>query len=223
MGFWHRNLARALLGERRFEESVTAANDALAVLRASAAAESSTQIVTAQVWLMQAFFGLERWANADRLATEMRAATADAHGARDGRQSDTSGLPAPEKQSARPGARTDRRCGQLPPTRIRGAQRVDGRSARGAGPRASGAGCGTPCPRRLPGRVRECVRAGEDLWRRPAGGGARLLPAPDAARVPGAGARTLCEGRQRHRRGARGPLLPRGRPPAAEHGTAHAD
>jgi CHAT domain-containing protein len=77
VGFWHRNLARALLGERRFEESVTAANDALAVLRASAAAESSTQIVTTQVWLMQAFFGLERWANADRLATEMRAATAD--------------------------------------------------------------------------------------------------------------------------------------------------
>jgi CHAT domain-containing protein len=75
VGYWHGKLAQALLGERRFEEAVAAANEAQAVLRASAAAESSTQIVHTQTWLMQALFGLERWADADRLAAEMRAAT----------------------------------------------------------------------------------------------------------------------------------------------------
>lgn len=41
VGFWHRKLAEALLGERRFEEAVVAANEALAVLRASTAGGSS--------------------------------------------------------------------------------------------------------------------------------------------------------------------------------------
>jgi CHAT domain-containing protein/tetratricopeptide (TPR) repeat protein len=77
VGFWHRNLARALLGERRFDEAVAAANEALTVLRAGGAVESSQNIVATQANLMQALFGLERWADADRLATEMRAATAD--------------------------------------------------------------------------------------------------------------------------------------------------
>lgn len=43
VGFWHEKLAQALLGERRFEEAVAAANEALAVLRASAAGESSAR------------------------------------------------------------------------------------------------------------------------------------------------------------------------------------
>ena len=77
MGYWHAHLAQALLGERRFEETVAAANEALAVLRASAAVKSSHTIVNTQTRLMQALFGLERWAEADRLATEMRAATVD--------------------------------------------------------------------------------------------------------------------------------------------------
>ena len=77
VGLWHRNLAQALLGERRFDEAVAAANEALAVLRASGAAESSRYIVNTQTCLMQALLGLERWVDADRLATEMRAATAD--------------------------------------------------------------------------------------------------------------------------------------------------
>lgn len=76
-GFWHRKLALALLGERRFEEAVSAANDALAVLRTNGAVESSLLIVQAQTYLMQALFGLERWTDADRLATGMRAATTD--------------------------------------------------------------------------------------------------------------------------------------------------
>jgi len=77
VGYWHAHLAQALLGERRFEETVAAANEALAVLRASAAVKSSYTIVNTQTRLMQALFGLERWAEADRLATEMRAATVD--------------------------------------------------------------------------------------------------------------------------------------------------
>jgi CHAT domain-containing protein len=77
VGLWHRNLAQALLGERRFDEAVAAANEALAVLRASGAAESSRYIVNTQTCQMQALLGLERWVDADRLATEMRAATAD--------------------------------------------------------------------------------------------------------------------------------------------------
>jgi len=82
VGYWHGKLAQALLGERRFEEAVAAANEALAILRASAAAESSLFIVSTQTWLMQALFGLERWVDADRLAAEMRAATADDRKAR---------------------------------------------------------------------------------------------------------------------------------------------
>ena len=82
VGYWHGKLAQALLGERRFEEAVAAANEALAILRASAAAESSLFIVHTQTWLMQALFGLERWADADRLAAEMRTATADDRKAR---------------------------------------------------------------------------------------------------------------------------------------------
>ena len=77
IGLWHRNLAQAFLGERRFDEAVAAANEALAVLRTSGAAESSQYIVNTQTCLMQALLGLERWVDADRLATEMRAATAD--------------------------------------------------------------------------------------------------------------------------------------------------
>ena len=77
VGLWHCNLAQALLGERRFDEAVATANEALAVLRASGAAESSHYIVRTQTYLMQALLGLERWVDADRLATEMRAATAD--------------------------------------------------------------------------------------------------------------------------------------------------
>lgn len=82
VGYWHGKLAQALLGERRFEEAVTAANEALAILRASAASESSLFIVSTQTWLMQALFGLERWPDADRLAAEMRASTADDRKAR---------------------------------------------------------------------------------------------------------------------------------------------
>jgi tetratricopeptide (TPR) repeat protein len=76
-GFWHRKLALALLGERRFEEAVAAANEALAVLRANGAVESSLLVVQTQSYLMQALFGLERWADSDRLATEMHTATTD--------------------------------------------------------------------------------------------------------------------------------------------------
>ncbi|HSV91946.1 MAG TPA: hypothetical protein VLH81_02670, partial [Desulfobacterales bacterium] len=75
MAFWHERLAQALLGERRFEDAVAAANEALAVLRAGSAVESSVRTISTQVILMQALFGLERWADADRLADGMRAAT----------------------------------------------------------------------------------------------------------------------------------------------------
>jgi CHAT domain-containing protein len=77
VGFWQRKLAEALLGERRFEEAAAAANEALAAMRAGGAAESSSQVVKAQLCLMQALFGLERWPDADRLANEMRTATAE--------------------------------------------------------------------------------------------------------------------------------------------------
>ncbi len=77
VGYWQGKLAQALLGERRFAESVTAASEALAVFRAGAAVKSSLRIVQTQTVLMQALFGLERWPDADRLAAEMHAATAD--------------------------------------------------------------------------------------------------------------------------------------------------
>ncbi len=83
VGFWHRKLAQALLGERRFGEAVAAANEALAVLRSNGAVESSLLIVQTQTYLMQALFGLERWTDSDRLATEMRAATTDDSTARE--------------------------------------------------------------------------------------------------------------------------------------------
>ena len=73
--FWHERLAHALLGERRFEEAAVAANEALTVLRASAAVGSSVRTVTTQAILLQAYLGQERWADADRIAAEMRAAT----------------------------------------------------------------------------------------------------------------------------------------------------
>ncbi|MFO7707257.1 MAG: CHAT domain-containing protein [Desulfobacterales bacterium] len=77
LAFWHEKLAQALLGERRFEEAVEAANKALAVYGTSAAGKSSLRIISTQTCLMQALFSLERWADADRLAVEMRAATTD--------------------------------------------------------------------------------------------------------------------------------------------------
>ena len=75
VAFWHERLAQALLGERRFEETAAAANEALTVLRASAAVGSSVRTVITQAILLQAYLGQERWADADRIAAEMRAAT----------------------------------------------------------------------------------------------------------------------------------------------------
>jgi CHAT domain-containing protein len=75
VAFWHERLAQALLGERRFEEAAASAGEALAVLRASGAGESSVRTVLTQTILLQALFGLERWAEADRLAGGMRVAT----------------------------------------------------------------------------------------------------------------------------------------------------
>jgi tetratricopeptide (TPR) repeat protein len=75
VGFWHEKLAQALLGERRFAEAATAANEALTVLRDSSATESSLRIIYTQSILLQALLAMERWSDADRLAAEMRAAT----------------------------------------------------------------------------------------------------------------------------------------------------
>jgi len=75
VGYWQSHLAQALLGKRQFEEALAAANEALAVLQASSAVKSSHTVVRAQTHLMQSLFGLERWAEADRLAAEMRADT----------------------------------------------------------------------------------------------------------------------------------------------------
>ncbi len=164
VGYWHGKLAQALLGERRFEEAVAAANEALSILRASTAAESSLFIVSTQTFLMQALFGLERWADADRLAAEMRAATADDRKAR--ALVDNPVLQAflhLKNGRARPGARADRRCDSPPPALVRRKKRVHDRGTRGAGPRAAGAGCGTPRSRGLSGRVCACVRAGEHV------------------------------------------------------------
>jgi CHAT domain-containing protein len=75
VAYWQEKLAQALLGERRFPEAATAANEALTVLRASSAMESSMRTITTQSILLQALLAMERWADADRLAAEMRAAT----------------------------------------------------------------------------------------------------------------------------------------------------
>ncbi len=75
VAYWHQKLAQALLGERRFPEAAAAANEALTVLRASSATESSLRIIYTQSILLQALLAMERWADADRLAAEMRAAT----------------------------------------------------------------------------------------------------------------------------------------------------
>jgi CHAT domain-containing protein len=75
VAYWHQKLAQALLGERRFPEAATAANEALTVLRDSSATESSLRIIYTQSILLQALLAMERWADADRLAAEMRAAT----------------------------------------------------------------------------------------------------------------------------------------------------
>jgi CHAT domain-containing protein len=82
IAFWHQKLAQALLGERRYPEAATAANEALSVLRANAATESSTRTISTQSTLLQAFLALGRWDDADRLAAEMRAATTSDRAAR---------------------------------------------------------------------------------------------------------------------------------------------
>ena len=164
VGYWHGKLAQALLGERRFEEAVAAANEALAGLRASAAAESSLFIVHTQTWLMQALFGLE--ASGGCRPPRRRDAHCDGRRPEGARAVDNPVLQAflhLKNGRLAPGARADRRSGAPPPALVRRKKRVHDRGTRGAGPRAPGAGCGTPRPRGLSGRVCVRVRAGEHV------------------------------------------------------------
>lgn len=84
LGYWQSKLGQALLGARRYEESAAASREAIASMQAAGVVASSVQAVNARVVLMQALFGLERWAEADQVAQALAAATADDFAARGG-------------------------------------------------------------------------------------------------------------------------------------------
>ncbi len=77
LGYWQSKLAQALVGARRYEEAARAGEEAAASLRAAGVVGSSQHMISTQITRMQALFGLERWAQADVVASEMRLATAD--------------------------------------------------------------------------------------------------------------------------------------------------
>ncbi|MBK7658029.1 MAG: CHAT domain-containing protein [Betaproteobacteria bacterium] len=77
LGYWQSKLAQALLGQRRFEESVAASNEAVAAMLAAGVVPSSQQLTNARTVLMQGLFGLSRWAEADQVAFAMSAAAVD--------------------------------------------------------------------------------------------------------------------------------------------------
>ncbi len=77
LGYWESKLGQALLGARRFPDSVAASQGAVATLRAANVGASSQHMSNAQGVLMQGLFGLERWAEADQVAFAMSAAAAE--------------------------------------------------------------------------------------------------------------------------------------------------
>ena len=77
LGYWQSKLAQALLGQRRFEESVTASNEAVTVMLAAGVVPSSQHMTVARTVLMQGLFGLSRWAEADQVAFAMSTAAVD--------------------------------------------------------------------------------------------------------------------------------------------------
>jgi CHAT domain-containing protein len=77
LGYWQSKLAQALLGQRRFGDSVAASNEAVAAMLAAGVVPSSQQMTSARTVLMQGLFGLSRWAEADQVAFAMNAAAVD--------------------------------------------------------------------------------------------------------------------------------------------------
>jgi CHAT domain-containing protein len=76
VGYWYGRIAQAKLAQRRYQEAFDAATKSVEVLTASGALASSDYMITSDIYLMQALFGLEGWEKADRLAASMREATA---------------------------------------------------------------------------------------------------------------------------------------------------
>ncbi len=81
-GNWLGRLAQAKLAQRRYEQAVDTARQAIDLLQKNEGGESSHQMLTTQTMLLQALIGLERWADADQLAAQIREATANDPAAR---------------------------------------------------------------------------------------------------------------------------------------------
>jgi CHAT domain-containing protein len=77
LALWHSRIALAKLGQRRYEDAYKSAKDAIETYRAAGVDGSSERMVTANIYLMQALFGLQRWAEADQVAGAMREEAAD--------------------------------------------------------------------------------------------------------------------------------------------------
>jgi CHAT domain-containing protein len=92
LGYWYGCLAQAKLAQRRYDDALEAATNAVNVFKESDVAASSNRLLTVQIYLLQAIFGLERWAEADRVVNAMHEATANDSVAR--RRFDTSTLQA---------------------------------------------------------------------------------------------------------------------------------
>jgi CHAT domain-containing protein len=76
LGYWYGRLAQAKLAQRRYQDAYETGAKAVEIVKASGVAASADRLLTAQYYLLQACFGLERWAEADGLAAAMREATA---------------------------------------------------------------------------------------------------------------------------------------------------
>lgn len=76
-GYWHGRIAQTKLAQRRYQDAYDAAAKGVEILKASGVGASADRLITVQIYLLQACFGLERWAEADQIAGAMREATAN--------------------------------------------------------------------------------------------------------------------------------------------------
>lgn len=72
VGLWQSRVAYAKVGQRRYDEAIEDARQAVASMAAAGAAPSSDRMIFARLYELQALFGLKRWAEADRLMAQMR-------------------------------------------------------------------------------------------------------------------------------------------------------
>ena len=77
VGYWYGKLAQARLAQRRYLDAQAFANQSIAALREAQLGASAARMMDVSVTLLQTLFGLESWAEADRLSQALVAATAD--------------------------------------------------------------------------------------------------------------------------------------------------